>query len=273
MMASDETMTINSSMHEDIDEEDTYEEDEDQHHPHNLSRLSICSSSKHSMYDLDDVASGGDMMMMYMSGLSIDQSSYGDIEADDESSDDHKGVHHDDHMFGASSDSDKEMIGSCISLPGTPLQVQQYNKEYYFSENEATTGKTKTKRNSSSRKKAIRERWLDSEWEKKKYRAKSMDGESESLMITRPNGGKKSMCMDLGEVKACRDLGFELEHLKMLEIPNQNSCSTIDTASSGGNSPISSWRISSPGDDPKDVKARLKVWAQAVAASASRLVG
>ncbi|PIA37854.1 hypothetical protein AQUCO_02900003v1 [Aquilegia coerulea] len=244
-MASDETMTIHSSMHED---EDTYEEDDDQHQHHNLSRLSMCSSSKYSMNDFDDVASGGDMMMMYMSGLSIDQSSYGEGEADDESLDDHKGVHVHDHMFGASSDSDKE-IGSCLSLPGTPLQLQQYNKEYYFSENEATAGKKGMLRNKSkrnSRRKAIRERWLDSEWEKKKYRAKSMDGESESLMITRPNGGKKSMCMDLGEVKACRDLGFELEHLKMLEIPNTNSCSTIDTASSGGNSPIASWRISSP---------------------------
>ncbi|CAN8253951.1 unnamed protein product [Cochlearia groenlandica] len=41
--------------------------------------------------------------------------------------------------------------------------------------------------------------------------------------------------------------------------------------SSGSNSPIATWRISSPGDDPKEVKARLKVWAQAVAlASSSR---
>jgi len=86
------------------------------------------------------------------------------------------------------------------------------------------------------------------------------------MVITRPKGGKRSLCMDLDEVKACRDLGFELEHERMLEIPSHLSVSgsTLDT-SSGGNSPIGNWRISSPGDDPRDVKARLKVWAQAVA--------
>ncbi|GMP54812.1 hypothetical protein CsSME_00019853 [Camellia sinensis var. sinensis] len=96
------------------------------------------------------------------------------------------------------------------------------------------------------------------------------------VVITRPKGGRRSLCMDLDEVKACRDLGFELEHERTsLEImPTRLSVSVagspLDT-SSGGNSPISNWRISSPGDDPRDVKARLKVWAQAVAlASTSR---
>lgn len=69
--------------------------------------------------------------------------------------------------------------------------------------------------------------------------------------------------------RACKDLGFDLPCDWTVEIP----CGYVDTASSGANSPASgSWRISSPGDDPKDVKARLKVWAQAVAlTSASRL--
>ncbi|KAF5455512.1 hypothetical protein F2P56_025078 [Juglans regia] len=86
------------------------------------------------------------------------------------------------------------------------------------------------------------------------------------MVITRPKGGRRSLCMDLEEVKACRDLGFELEHERMLEMPSGLSISgsPLDT-SSGGNSPIANWRISSPGDDPRDVKARLKVWAQAVA--------
>ncbi|KAF2324980.1 hypothetical protein GH714_022060 [Hevea brasiliensis] len=103
----------------------------------------------------------------------------------------------------------------------------------------------------------------------------SFSGESEGggvVLITRPKGGSRSLCMDLDEVKACRDLGFELEHERMLEMPGRVSLSgsTLDT-SSGGNSPIANWRISSPGDDPREVKARLKVWAQAVAlASASR---
>jgi hypothetical protein len=69
------------------------------------------------------------------------------------------------------------------------------------------------------------------------------------VVITRPKGGRRSLCMDLEEVKACRDLGFELEHERMLELPSSRvslSGSTLDT-SSGGDSPIANWRISSPG--------------------------
>ncbi|KHN00251.1 hypothetical protein D0Y65_002595 [Glycine soja] len=79
--------------------------------------------------------------------------------------------------------------------------------------------------------------------------------ESRLRVITRPKGGRRSLCMDLEEVKACRDTLSSFSN------------STLDT-SSGVTSPICC--ISSPGDDPKDVKARLKLWAQAVAASASR---
>uniref|UniRef100_A0A2P2N5V2 Uncharacterized protein LOC105126193 n=1 Tax=Rhizophora mucronata TaxID=61149 RepID=A0A2P2N5V2_RHIMU len=85
------------------------------------------------------------------------------------------------------------------------------------------------------------------------------------VVITRPKGGRRPLCMDLGEVKACKDLGFELEHELMLPAQLSLSGSTHDTTSSGGDSPIANWRISSPGDDPRDVKARLKLWAQAVA--------
>ncbi|KAI3990219.1 hypothetical protein MKX01_029197 [Papaver californicum] len=104
------------------------------------------------------------------------------------------------------------------------------------------------------------------------------------MVITRPCGGRRSLYMDFEEVKACRDLGFEFEHEStVFEFSSRNSMnsgrggSTMDTASAGsdGTSTVSNWRISSPGDDPKDVKARLKVWAQAVAlasASHSRLL-
>ncbi|KAK1356721.1 hypothetical protein POM88_049977 [Heracleum sosnowskyi] len=106
----------------------------------------------------------------------------------------------------------------------------------------------------------------------------SFSGESEGglRVITRPKGGSRSLCMDMEEVKACRELGFELEHQQMFDMtatPSRLtlSTSTLDTntTSSGGSSPIPNWRISSPGDDPKDVKARLKVWAQAVALASS----
>ena len=167
----------------------------------------------------------------------------------------------------------------------------------YASENEALKGgfgRPKGSKNLRKRR-VIRERWAGKESKnsgKKKdmdfmvgysYYSGSFSGESEAgsagvVVITRPKGGKRSLCMDLEEVKACRDLGFELEHELMLEMPSASrvslSGSTLDTTSSGGNSPIANWRISSPGDDPRDVKARLKVWAQAVAlASSSRHCG
>ncbi|KAK1277113.1 hypothetical protein QJS04_geneDACA015769 [Acorus gramineus] len=81
-------------------------------------------------------------------------------------------------------------------------------------------------------------------------------------------GGR--LCMNIEEVKACRDLGFEIPFDWTVEIAG--SPVAIETSSGGESSPISNWRISSPGDDPREVKARLKVWAQAVAlATASHL--
>ncbi|KAA8542979.1 hypothetical protein F0562_021527 [Nyssa sinensis] len=185
--------------------------------------------------------------------------------------------------------------------------LHQRQIKEYASENEAP--KRRRKSTSSSRRRRItRERWLErAAWDHSNYKklegyhihdhqdmtemnggnmiinnntnsynsSFSGTGESEGgvMVITRPKGGSRSLCMDLEEVKACRDLGFELEHERMLDMmPTRLSMSgsTLDT-SSGGNSPISNWRISSPGDDPRDVKARLKVWAQAVAlASTSR---
>ncbi|KAL2921037.1 Sulfate adenylyltransferase [Bienertia sinuspersici] len=103
---------------------------------------------------------------------------------------------------------------------------------------------------------------------------------------------------DLDELKGCVDLGFGFSYdeipelcntLPALELcysmsqkflddhPNQQQQSSngktvgggsSDTASSSGSessSPMPTWKISSPGDHPEDVKARLKFWAQAVA--------
>ncbi|XP_008789993.1 uncharacterized protein LOC103707332 isoform X2 [Phoenix dactylifera] len=115
-----------------------------------------------------------------------------------------------------------------------------------------------------------RERWLKRAWEMKK-RAAAMEGLDGGAggggvcrVLVRPRGGVGAMCMDMEEVKACRDLGLELPCDWTVEISCGHSGSTVDT-SSGDNSPVASWRISSAGDDPENVKARLKVWAQAVA--------
>ncbi|GAB4850782.1 hypothetical protein Ancab_030081 [Ancistrocladus abbreviatus] len=99
---------------------------------------------------------------------------------------------------------------------------------------------------------------------------------------------------DLEELKGCLDLGFGFSYDEIPELCNtlpalelcysmsqkflddqhnhkattSSSSSWSDTASCAGSeisSPIPNWKISSPGDDPEDVKARLKYWAQAVA--------
>ncbi|EHA8586373.1 hypothetical protein COCNU_scaffold000258G000010 [Cocos nucifera] len=124
-----------------------------------------------------------------------------------------------------------------------------------------------------------RERWLLRAWEMKKRAAvtEGLDGGAGGVcrVLVRPRAGVGPMCMDMEEVKACRDLGLELPCDWTVEIPCGHSGSTVDTTSRG-NSPVASWRISSAGkgDDPADVKAMLKVWAQVVAfQSASRLSG
>ncbi|KAJ9189225.1 hypothetical protein P3X46_000543 [Hevea brasiliensis] len=90
---------------------------------------------------------------------------------------------------------------------------------------------------------------------------------------------------DLDELKGCLDLGFGFSYdeipelcntLPALELcysmsqkfldehhksPGRSSPTTAETASN----PIANWKISTPGDHPEDVKARLKFWAQAVA--------
>ncbi|EXB68672.1 hypothetical protein L484_024687 [Morus notabilis] len=78
---------------------------------------------------------------------------------------------------------------------------------------------------------------------------------------------------DLEELKGCVDLGFggfsydEIPELKNT-LPALELCYSMSQSSSlsdSSSTPIPNWKISSPGDHPEDVKARLKFWAQAVA--------
>jgi hypothetical protein len=89
---------------------------------------------------------------------------------------------------------------------------------------------------------------------------------------------------DLDELKGCLDLGFGFSYDEIPELCNtlpalelcysmsqkfiddqQKSPENSPAVSEFGYSPIANWKISSPGDHPEDVKARLKYWAQAVA--------
>ncbi|KAL4193887.1 hypothetical protein AMTRI_Chr06g201570 [Amborella trichopoda] len=81
---------------------------------------------------------------------------------------------------------------------------------------------------------------------------------------------------DLDELKGCVDLGFggfNYEEIPELcnTLPALELCYSIsqrfmeDQNKSPDASSIANWKISSPGDHPEEVKARLKFWAQAVA--------
>ncbi|KAF6161307.1 hypothetical protein GIB67_009194 [Kingdonia uniflora] len=92
---------------------------------------------------------------------------------------------------------------------------------------------------------------------------------------------------DLDELKGCVDLGFGFSYEEIPELCNtlpalelcysmtqrfldDHKCSegsgdSNSVSSTMGSEPIANWKISSPGDHPEEVKARLKFWAQAVA--------
>lgn len=94
---------------------------------------------------------------------------------------------------------------------------------------------------------------------------------------------------DLDELKGCFDLGFGFSYDEIPELcttlPALELCYSmsqkfldeqqkspdvlreepVNETASPPPAPIASWKISSPGDHPEDVKARLKYWAQAVA--------
>ncbi|CAE6079971.1 unnamed protein product [Arabidopsis arenosa] len=219
-----------------------------------LSRLSICTSSAYVNEDESATKNHPDSCVF----TSLEN--FDGAEADGEVSDDGEGKEN-----VRESDSDKETRGF-YSLPVTPSRRRRkltVSGELDANESNRDGGKCSLRR----QKKVIREK------KKNRGNGESDGGGREGLtVLTRAKGGEKSLRMGLEEVKACRDLGFELE----VPVPGRISVSTtgsnFDTqTSSGGNSPIATWRISSPGDDPKEVKARLKVWAQAVAlASATR---
>ncbi|KAJ9701431.1 hypothetical protein PVL29_006679 [Vitis rotundifolia] len=88
---------------------------------------------------------------------------------------------------------------------------------------------------------------------------------------------------DLDELKGCLDLGFGFSYEEIPELCNtlpalelcysmsqkfmddQQKAPESSPAASESPGPIANWKISSPGDHPEEVKARLKFWAQAVA--------
>lgn len=273
--------------------EDQYEDhQESQSQTHSLSRLATCTSSSTLDYEnFDNIDDHGTLSTMF-SRLSIESFDVGG-DADQEFCDVIYGPDGQENslrgrLFLDSDDDTEPPIPAWYSLPASPVQEQRCQNDdlskQYLSDNKHGTLSKRKKR--VLRRKRLEDRKTskidmndENSVEMKmdlSISNTSFSGESEGglRVITRPKGGERSLCMDMEEVKACRDLGFELEHQQMFDMTATSSrltvsASTLDTTSSGGSSPIPNWRISSPGDDPKDVKARLKVWAQAVALASS----
>ncbi|XP_062203456.1 uncharacterized protein LOC133905711 [Phragmites australis] len=92
---------------------------------------------------------------------------------------------------------------------------------------------------------------------------------------------------DLEELKGCADLGFGFSYDEIPELRGtlpalelcysmsqrllddhpqpQAQAQPVAAAPATPSPPVTNWKISSPGDSPDEVKARLKYWAQAVA--------
>lgn len=131
--------------------------------------------------------------------------------------------------------------------------------------------------------KNMEEPWLNSRSQKKKNQV-FLEGYVENSDEDELGRTKSLTDDDLEELKGCLDLGFGFSYEEIPELCNtlpalelcysmsqkyldeQQKCTDAmsDTGSSGSGH-VANWKISSPGDDPEDVKARLKYWAQAVA--------
>lgn len=257
-------------------------EDHQESQSQSISRLATCTSSSTLDYEnfdnIDDDNYHGTISTM-LSRLSIESFDVGG-DADHEFSDGVCGPDGQENssrrcLFLNSDDFKEPPTPAWYSLPPTPLHEQRCQSDelskQYLSDNDR--GKL-----SGRKKKVLRRK----KWEERKTSKSDMDdedddddensiqkmnlcllshnsfsGESEGglRVLTRPKGGKRALCMDMEEVKACRDLGFELEHQEMFDLTGTPSrltlsASTLDTTttSSGGSSPIPNWCISSPGN-------------------------
>ncbi|KAF3787379.1 hypothetical protein EJ110_NYTH12161 [Nymphaea thermarum] len=237
-----------------------------------MSRLSICNSTRSPLSD--DYGDDDQWKTHYESG-----------DADGELSD--KKESEKDTGTRTTSDSDiepRKKPGRDVSDTLDPLRRMRADPlskpieaKNYASENDVAEGSLRgsRRRKGGYRARVKKEKVLEKAWEMKKTMMMLMaggdyiddceDGGNDHQSM--PSTPKSTGCtyMDMDELKACRDLGFKVDGSS---VRSRLSCSTMDTTSSAGTSPIANWRISSPGDNPTDVKARLLVWAHAVASTA-----
>jgi hypothetical protein len=106
------------------------------------------------------------------------------------------------------------------------------------------------RRQQHRRQRMMREVWLDRAWQIRKQRRELGErGDQATVLVGGESPARAGgVAMDMDELRACKDLGFDLPCDWTVEIPSY-AVPAVDTGSSGGNSPASggSWRISSPG--------------------------
>ncbi|XP_058774506.1 uncharacterized protein LOC131648798 [Vicia villosa] len=103
------------------------------------------------------------------------------------------------------------------------------------------------------------------EWEGKMTKKKEKGVLLEGFVDENLSRTKSLTDEDLDELKGCLDLGFGFSYDEIPELCNTLPALELCYSMSDSGSSFANWKISSPGDSPEDVKARLKYWAQAVA--------
>ncbi|KAJ3708185.1 hypothetical protein LUZ61_011890 [Rhynchospora tenuis] len=193
------------------------------------------------------------------------------------------------------------MAESPLSLPTTSQHSQIWeNYDDYESDNQQSESESESDSESDSESRALStptRPGTSQVWPRKASAvmlegyvdgSDSIDGRSDGSMART----KSLTDDDLEELKGCLDLGFGFSYEEIPELCNtlpalelcysmsqrfldekrldgeSDSVAGVAEASvcsSPSRSPVANWRISEPGDDPEEVKARLKYWAQAVA--------
>ncbi|KAI7739001.1 hypothetical protein M8C21_030534 [Ambrosia artemisiifolia] len=170
-------------------------------------------------------------------------------------------------------------MDSCSYESMSTISERIFNKDQHNTDQQTRSGslnsRSKNIKNSFRKKKnqVFLEGYVEASDEDDLVRAKSLTDE------------------DLDELKGCFDLGFGFSYDEIPELCNtlpalelcysmsqkflddqkspemSSSPATVpeEFVSPPPPAPIANWKISSPGDHPEEVKARLKYWAQAVA--------
>ncbi|KAL0908133.1 hypothetical protein M5K25_022606 [Dendrobium thyrsiflorum] len=197
--------------------------------------------------------------------------------------------------------SERKMESSSLDreCPASPLSIPNCNPSFSFTKKKSRVNKKKSAKSRIMEGEVLREAETDWVWPSKGRSGGSVmlegyvevgdGGEKGSEGGGEVVGRTKSLTdEDLEDLKGCLDLGFGFNYEEIPELcntlPALELCYSmsqkfldeqqrhsldgdveVGCGSAAPSAPIANWKISSPGDNPDEVKARLKYWAQAVA--------